>query len=146
MPDDPAAACPPNAEKNTSEAPGPRPAPLQGADKADLGCMIMLGAVFAGIFLFIPAIWFGGPFVIVVIGVLLLALATPFLNPLERRASKAKWWGRVLTFLLLAGMVLAACVWVSRYTNQMVDDDEFSLSRTISLPGKWLAALCSVRD
>lgn len=126
MPDDPADACPPDAENNTAEAPAPRPAPLQGSDKADIGCLIVLGALFVGVFLLIPAIWFGGPFVIAVIGFLLLALATPFLNPLERWSSNAKWWGRVLTFLILAGLVAAAVLWVSGYTNRMVEDDPFS--------------------
>lgn len=137
MPDDPADACPPDAENNTSEAPPSRPAPLQGADKADVGCLIALGALFAGVFLFIPAIWFGGPFVIAALGVFLLAIATPFLNPLERRSPKAKWWGRVLTFLLLAGLVIGAWFWVSHYTNRMVDEDEFSMAVPFLAPERF---------
>ncbi len=127
MPDDPADDCPPDAENNTSEAPAPRPAPLQRSDKADTGCLIVLGVAFAGVFLLIPAIWFGGPLVIAVIGALLLALATPFINPLERRSSAAKWWGRIITFLILAGLIIAAWFWISPFGNRMVDDrQEFS--------------------
>ncbi len=137
MPDDPADACPPDAENNTSEAPPSRLASLQGADKADMGCLIALGALFAGVFLFIPAIWFGGPLVIVAILFFLLVIVTPFLNPLERRSSKARWWGRVLTFLLLAGLVVAAWFWVSRYTNRMVDDDEFSVTLPFPSPARF---------
>lgn len=126
MPDDPADACPPDAENNTAEAPPPRPVPLQGADKADIGCLITLGIAFAGVFLFVPAIWFGGVVVIAGIGVLLLVLATLLLNPLERRSPKAKWWGRILTFLILAGLVIVAWFWMRESTNRMVDDDEYS--------------------
>ncbi len=126
MPDDLADDCPPDAENSIAEAPASRPAPLQRADKADLGCLIVLGAAFAGVFLFIPAIWFGGPFVLGVIGILLLALASPFLNPLERRSSKAKWWGRILTFLILAGLAVAAWLWLRRSGDRMVDDGQYS--------------------
>ena len=127
MPDDPADACPPDAENNTADAPAPRPAPLQGADKADAGCLILLGVTFIGVFLLPAALLLGGaPVIIPLITCLLLALAAPFLNPLERRSPRAKWWGRIITFLILAGLVVAAWIWLKRTGERMVDDDEFS--------------------
>ena len=84
MPDDPADSCPPDAENNTAEAPAPRPAPLAQNDKADAGCLILLGVIMIGVFLLPVAIWFGGPFVIAVISLFLLVLATPFCNPFEK--------------------------------------------------------------
>lgn len=127
MPDDLADDCPPDAENSTDGAPAPRPAPSQLSDKADIGCLIILGVTFIGIFLLPAAFLLGGaPLIIPLITCLLLALSAPFINPLERRSPKAKWWGRILTFLLLAGLVVAAWLWLKRSGDKMVDDDEVS--------------------
>ena len=114
MPDEPADACPPDAENNTAEAPPQRPAPLQHSDKADIGCLIFLGVMLVGVFLVPVAIWFGGPLVIVVITCLLLALATPVLNPLEKKSVSAKWWGRAITFLVLVALLVVAYFRITR--------------------------------
>jgi hypothetical protein len=106
---DPAADCPPDAENSTPDAPAPRAAPLQHTDKADAGCLIFLAFLFAGIFLLPAAMIFGGVYVALPsVLTFLLLLATPFFNPMERRSAKEKWWGRAVTFLVLAALVAAA--------------------------------------
>jgi hypothetical protein len=112
MPDDPADHCPPDSENNTPEAPAVRPAPLQSTDKADVGCLITLFVMFIGVFLF-PAVMFlgGAPLIVPLIVCLLLILVTPFVNPTERRSVSSKWWGRVITFLILAVLILGVWYW-----------------------------------
>jgi hypothetical protein len=125
MPDDRDDACPPDAENNTPDAPAPRPAPLQH-DKADLGCLIALGGFFVLIF-FLPAAAFlgGAPFIIPVIAILLLGLATPWLNPAERMAPAAKWWGRAITFVVIAALVVAAWLVLRHYfADRFVDETQ----------------------
>jgi len=123
MPDDPADDCPPDAENNTPEAPAPRPAPLQH-DKADTGCLIALGGFFICLF-FVPAVALlgGAPLLVPVILVFLLALATPWINPAERMSPRARWTGRVLTFLLLTGLAAAAWLLLLHYLGDRFVDE-----------------------
>ena len=124
MPDESSDPCPPDAENNTPEAPAARPGPLQHSDKADAGCLILLGVTFIGVFLLPAAFLLGGaPLIVPLITCLLLVLVTPFINPLERQSTAAKWWGRVITFLLLAGGVVALWFWVSSGGGEMVRDE-----------------------
>ncbi|HEX2749632.1 MAG TPA: hypothetical protein VHM91_16600 [Verrucomicrobiales bacterium] len=114
MPDDPSDHCPPDTENNTTEAPALRPGPLQHADKADTGCLVMLFVMFIGVFL-LPAVFLlgGAPIIIPLILCLLMVLATPFVNPMEgRRSNRSVWTGRVVTFLVLAAIVVAAWYWL----------------------------------
>jgi hypothetical protein len=123
MPDESADPCPPDAENNTPEAPAPRPGPLQHSDKADAGCLIALGAVFVMVFLLPAAFLLGGaPVIIPLVACFLLILAVPFINPLERKGGAAKWWGRGITFLLLAGAVAAACIWFLNSGKMMSEE------------------------
>jgi hypothetical protein len=126
MPDDPADDCPPDAENNTPDAPAPRPAALQH-DKPDVGCLIALGALFICIFL-VPALALlgGAPLLVPVIMMFLLALATPWINPAERMSPRARWTGRVLTFLLLAGLVVAAWFLLRHYLGDRFIDESQS--------------------
>ena len=125
MPEEPAADCPPDAENNTPDAPAPRPVPLQHSDKADIGCLIFLGVMLVGVFLFPVAVWFGGPFVIVVITGLLLVLATPILNPMEKYPGAAKWWGRAITLLVLVALLVAAYFWITRGGETAVEEKNY---------------------
>jgi hypothetical protein len=113
----------PEAENNTAEAPAARAGPLQNHDKADVGCLIFLGFMLIVVF-FIPiAFWFGGPLVIIVITCLLLVLATPFCNPLENFAPAARWWGRVLTFLAMAGLLVWLWFWLTGEATAPVEEE-----------------------
>jgi hypothetical protein len=69
--------------------------------------MLMIGGFFA---LFaLPAFFLlgGAPVIIPLIVLLLVAVVTPFINPAERRSSKARWIGRGVTFVFLA-LILGA--------------------------------------
>ena len=116
LPERPAGpACPDDAENSTPEAPAPRPAPLQAYDKPDVGCMIGLGGLLVGVFLLPAAIWFGGVYVAGVIFLLLMVLATPWVNPTEKMGPGAKWAGRVITYLFLVGLVVVAWILLRNY-------------------------------
>ena len=125
MPDDPADACPPpDAENNTPEAPAPRAAHLQH-DKPDIGCLLALVGLFILVFL-APALALlgGAPLILPLILCFLLVLATPWLNPAEKKEKRLKWTGRVLTFLLMAGLVVLAWVLLSgRFGDRFTGDD-----------------------
>lgn len=124
MPEEPDAACPTDAENATPDAPAPRPAPLQH-DKADIGCLIALGGLLLCVFLLPAAIWFGGFYVAIAIFVLLLALATPWINPAERMGLQAKWWGRVLTFLFLVSLLVAAWLLLrDHFMDRFLDESQ----------------------
>ena len=123
MPEEPTDPCPPDAENNTPDAPPARSGPLQRSEKSDAGCLILLGAAFIGVFLFPAALLLGGaPLIVPLITVLLLVILTPFVNPLEGRSVRAKWWGRVVTFLFLAGLFVAFWFWVSRGGEMMKEE------------------------
>ena len=124
MPDDPDAACPPDAENNTPDAPAPRPAPLQ-YDKADTGCLIGLGMIFFFIFFGVGAVFLGlAPLLVPLLACFLVALATPWINPTERASPKVKWWGRVLTFLFLAGLIVVAWLLLREHLGDRFTVDE----------------------
>lgn len=99
-------------ENNTPEAPPSRPAPLQDREKMDVGCLLLLMAAFAGIFC-LPALFLlgGAPAILPLLTLLLVALVTPFINPAERMEPRAKWTGRLLTFLGLALLLAAGWYW-----------------------------------
>lgn len=104
---------PADSENNTPDAPATRPAPLRDPqDKSDIGCLLMLLALFIGIF-FLPAMFLlgGGPLVIPCLLLLIFAILTPVINPAERMARRPRWIGRVVIFLTLAGLVGAGCWW-----------------------------------
>lgn len=103
---------PADSENNTPDAPAIRSAPLQDSrDKSDFGCLLLLAALFVGVFA-LPAIFLlgGAPLVIPLILVLLISVFTPLINPAERMPSKPKWIGRIIVFLALAAL-LGACGW-----------------------------------
>jgi hypothetical protein len=112
MPDDPSDLTSADAENNLPEAPAVRPAPLQ-SDKADKGCLVSLVFLFVGVFLF-PAFFFlgGAVFIVPCLLCFLIAMVSPYVNPLENRATSAKWWGRALTFVVMAGAVIAIWYWL----------------------------------
>jgi hypothetical protein len=126
MPDDPADPCPPDVENNTPEAPAQRPGPLQHSETADAGCLILLGVAFIGVFLLPAVLLLGGAVVgVAMIAFFLLVIATPFFNPMERAAPRAKWWGRAITFLVLAGILVAAWFWINSLGEQAARDDDY---------------------
>lgn len=102
MPDDvdPLSA---DAENNTPDSPPARPGPLKERERMDFGCLLLMMAGFVGVFA-LPAFFLlgGAPVIIPLITLLLVALVTPFINPTERFSPKARWTGRVLTFLVLS--------------------------------------------
>ncbi|MES2705665.1 MAG: hypothetical protein V4726_03585 [Verrucomicrobiota bacterium] len=109
MPPSPQDPFPADSENNTPDAPATRPAPLRDPqDKSDVGCLLMLLALFIGIF-FLPAIFLlgGAPLVIPCVLMLLFAVVTPVLNPAERMAPRPKWIGRLVIFLTLSGFIIA---------------------------------------
>ena len=110
-----ASVCPDDAENSTPEAPAPRPAPLQLYDKPDVGCMIGLAGILLGVFLLPAAIWFGGIYVFGGIFLLLMVIATPWVNPTEKMAPGPKWAGRVITWLFLMGLVVAGYLLLINY-------------------------------
>ena len=65
----------------------------------------MLG--FVGVF-FLPAIFLlgGAPAIIPLITLILVVMVTPFINPAERKPTRARWTGRVITFASLALILL----------------------------------------
>lgn len=124
MPEEPIDQCPPDPENETPGAPVSRPAPLSRVDKADVGCLIFLGIGFVGVFLLPAAFLLGGaPVIVPLITCFLMVLATPFINPLERRSVSAKWWGRVITFSFLAGTIVVLWLWLYRMGDRMPTDD-----------------------
>jgi hypothetical protein len=108
MPDpkDPLSA---DAENNTPEAPPSRPGPLQDRERMDVGCLFLMVVSFVGIFA-LPAIFLlgGAPAILPLLTLLLVALVTPFINPTDRMSDKARWIGRVVTFLVLSLLVVIA--------------------------------------
>ncbi len=101
-------------EREFPYSPANTPAPPGRDDqKSDTGCLIMLFVFFIGVFLF-PAFFFlgGAPFIVPLIILFLVAIVSVPLNPLEHQAKKAKWMGRIVTFLILATLLgLAAWHW-----------------------------------
>jgi hypothetical protein len=94
---------------NHSPAPADKGTPVH--DTADKGCLLMLFLLLIGVFLF-PAIMLlgGSPVIVPIMTAFLLALATPFLNPAERMNDRAKWTGRILTWLGLVLLFAGAAV------------------------------------
>ena len=92
-----------DAENNSAGAPPSRPGPLKDREGMDTGCLLFLMAGFVGIF-FIPAVFLlgGAPLIIPLITLLLVVMATPFINPAEKFPTKGRWTGRVITFFSLA--------------------------------------------
>jgi hypothetical protein len=112
MPDevDPLAA---ENENNTPDAPPSRMEPLRTSERMDVGCLAMMIGGFIVLF-FLPAFFLlgGAPFIIPLLLLFLVACATPFINPTERRPPQAQWTGRILTFLGLALLLLAAWYYI----------------------------------
>ncbi len=102
-----------SAEIEAPEDPAPRAQPLQHSDKADVGCLILLFGGFVGIFL-LPAMFLlgGAPLIVPLISILILLILTPLVNPAERMAGPAKWWGRVICFLVMAACIVALLFWL----------------------------------
>ena len=77
----------------------------------DTGCLLLLTAGFVVVF-FVPAVFLvgGAPAIIPLITLLLVAMVTPLINPTEKMAARAKWTGRLITFLGLA-LILVAAAW-----------------------------------
>jgi len=100
-----------DAENNSPEAPPARPGPLQERERMDTGCLLLLMAGFVVVF-FVPAVFLvgGAPAIIPLITLLLVAMVTPLINPTEKMAARAKWTGRLITFLGLA-LILVAAAW-----------------------------------
>jgi hypothetical protein len=107
MPDDPSDRSSPETENNLPEAPALRPAPLQSSDKADKGCLVMLAFLFVGVFLF-PAFFFlgGAIFIVPCLLCFLVAMLAPYINPMENRGTSPKWWGRIVSFVVMAGVII----------------------------------------
>ena len=119
MPDEPPSACPPDSENNTPEAPATRPVPLTAPDRADTGCFIGLFGIFVGVFLMIALLARAGAVLIIaVLAAFLLAILTPMINPAERMAEKAKWWGRAITFIVLCALVSGGFLYVWYRANR----------------------------
>lgn len=116
----PARETSPDAENNTPEAPAHRPQPLAEHDKADTGCLVFLFFLFIGVF-FLPAFALlgGAPFIVPAIGILLLIILTRFVNPTERCAGPAKWWGRVICFLVMVAIVIGGWFWLKSTWDEM---------------------------
>ena len=114
-PEDPLSA---DAENNTPDAPPARPVPLQNRERMDFGCLALLMAGFVGIF-FLPAIFLlgGAPAIIPLITLLLVAVVTPLINPAERMSPKAKWIGRLATFLGLTALLAGG--WVAFFMREV---------------------------
>ena len=103
----------PGVKASEVEDPAPRAQPLQHSEKSDVGCLVLLFLMFVGVF-FVPALFLlgGAPLIIPLITILLLGIATPFVNPVERYPGAVKWWGRILSFLFMAGLVVAFILWL----------------------------------
>ena len=78
-------------------------------DKADKGCLLFLFLGLLGVFL-APAILLlgGAPVIVPLLLVFLCTVATPVVNPTERLNPRARWTGRIITWLLMVGTLATA--------------------------------------
>lgn len=95
-----------DAENNTPEAPPARPLPLKERERMDTGCLLLMVAGFFGVFM-LPAFFLlgGAPVILPLLTLLLVAVLTPFINPVEKWSPKAMWIGRGVTFGVI-GLIL----------------------------------------
>ena len=95
-----------DSENNTPDAPPTRAGPLKDRERMDTGCLMLMMVGFVGIFM-VPAFFLlgGAPVIIPLIVFFLTALLTPFINPTERMSSRARWTGRVVTFVVLGILI-----------------------------------------
>lgn len=95
-----------DSENNTPDAPPTRVGPLKDRERMDTGCLMLMMVGFVGIFM-VPAFFLlgGAPVIIPLIVFFLTALLTPFINPTERMPSRARWTGRVVTFVVLGILI-----------------------------------------
>ena len=75
----------------------------------DVGCLFLMVGGFVGIFA-LPAIFLlgGAAAILPLLTLMLVALATPFINPTDRMSGKTRWIGRAVTFLVLSLLVVIA--------------------------------------
>lgn len=96
-------------------------------DRADHGCfvgvMLIMVAVFVGPTLLVLG---AASLIPVILTVLLITVATPWINPAERASRKAKWIGRAITFCVLAGLTLAA-IYAVKYGGFLQVRDEWDV-------------------
>lgn len=135
MPDGPSDRSSPDAENNLPDAPALRPAPLQSSEKADKGCLVMLVFLFAGVFLF-PAFFFlgGAIFIVPLLLCFLMAMLAPYVNPLENRGTSARWWGRVISFVITAGVIIT--IWYRMFWRDQEAPPEVRQTHGMRSPGR----------
>jgi quinol-cytochrome oxidoreductase complex cytochrome b subunit len=75
-------------------------------DQADRGCMIFIMAFVLALPFIIAGFFLGGAILIMPLLVaFLMAIATPWVNPTEKKSPRAKWIGRGATWLLLVALL-----------------------------------------
>ena len=106
---------PDDVERPSADESSPEPAPLRMGplgqrERMDTGCLLLMMVGFVVVFA-MPAFFLlgGAPLIIPLITLFMLALATPFLNPAERKSRRARWTGRLVVFLILALLLGVVC-------------------------------------
>lgn len=95
--------------------PDAAPSPPPFSDKADTGCLVLLGVAFLGIFLLPAVVMLGGaPVVIPALFILLAAVLTLILNPVKRSRPRARRIAHALIFFLLCAVAGAVALFLWR--------------------------------
>jgi hypothetical protein len=92
---------------------------LTPPDRPDMGCYVGLLALLLGLLVVGAMLARAGAALIVpVLGLMILVIATPLLNPAERRSERAKWRGRAITFSVLLVLLLGGIFYVKHLADR----------------------------
>jgi hypothetical protein len=124
LPPPPAAPPGPPAEPAEPEDHSSGPLLLTPPDRPDMGCYLGLLGLLLGLLIIVAMLArAGGALIIPFLGMFLLLLATPLLNPAERKSEKAKWIGRAITFVVLSALLAAGFLYIRHLSERAPAED-----------------------